>query len=412
MPTPPIQEAANLRSLDTLRAGAMLLGVLLHGLVPYLRDPVPHLLWAVRETDGGWTLDGLYWWIHGFRVPLFFFIAGLLAPRSLARRGAMGFARQRLVRLGLPLIVGLFTVVMPAMYLVWAWGWVRTGLAEPAHIMHVRFEHGLQQDLYGFAHLWFLQYLLIFSLIAAAFSGLLRTPGWVRRAVGRLHPIAVILLLALPTSTVIAVDPRPLTEFHNWFWPRGAEFVYHGWFYLAGWLVSGSIAKWREASVAVAAGCTATIAFVVVAAALYEGRTPSGIMRGFDGERAATSLFTWGMIAVCISWGLRCRPAKQGGVVRYFADRAYWIYVVHPPFVGLVQVALYGVPVPLWLKALTSCLLATGACLALYTLVWRPIWSRIGDRMGGGTSGRSGVNSPRAQTVAAPATHRHPATTP
>jgi glucan biosynthesis protein C len=406
-----MEEGANLRSLDALRAGAMLLGVLLHSIVPYLRDPVPHLLWAVRETDGGWWLDGLYWWIHGFRVPLFFFVAGLLAPRSLARRGAWDFARQRLIRLGLPLVVAMFTVVMPAMYLVWSWGWVRSGLAKPANILHVRFEHGIQQDLYGFAHLWFLQYLLIYSLIAAAVCGLLRTPTWLRVLIGRAPPIALVVLLAVPTSIIIAADPRPLTEFHNWFWPRGAEFVYHGWFYVAGWLVSGSVARWSGKGLTLGAGVLAGVAFIIIAAALYEGRAPSGAMRGFDVERAATSFFTWGMIAVCISWGLRRSPARAGGVVQYFADRAYWIYVLHPPIVGVVQVLLFGVAVPLWLKALVSCVVGTLVCLVLHTLVWKPLWGRfggliVGDREAGGAvlggaghKGRGGSAAANAATT-------------
>jgi hypothetical protein len=47
---------------------------------------------------------------------LFFLVVGSLTPKAMARRGAAGFLRERLVRLGLPLLVfilvlGQLTVV-------------------------------------------------------------------------------------------------------------------------------------------------------------------------------------------------------------------------------------------------------------------------------------------------------------
>jgi hypothetical protein len=45
-----------------------------------------------------------------FVMGSFFFIAGLLTPGSLARRGTSGFVRARLVRLGVPLVVWVLVI--------------------------------------------------------------------------------------------------------------------------------------------------------------------------------------------------------------------------------------------------------------------------------------------------------------
>ncbi|MEY3230979.1 MAG: hypothetical protein RL689_1068, partial [Planctomycetota bacterium] len=93
----------------------MLFGVALHALIPYMEQPVPHLLWPVREP-GGHAFDAMYWWIHGFRVQLFFLISGVLAAASMAKVGPATFARQRLGRLGVPLVAASVVVVAGMMY--------------------------------------------------------------------------------------------------------------------------------------------------------------------------------------------------------------------------------------------------------------------------------------------------------
>jgi peptidoglycan/LPS O-acetylase OafA/YrhL len=86
MSPPPVRHGPRFPALDAVRAVAMLFGVALHALIPYMEQPVPHLLWPVREP-GGLAFDAVYWWIHGFRVQLFFLISGVLAAASLAKVG-------------------------------------------------------------------------------------------------------------------------------------------------------------------------------------------------------------------------------------------------------------------------------------------------------------------------------------
>ena len=99
-----------LHHLDALRAIAMLLGVFLHAALAYL--PVD---WPVRDLEGdGAAAAGLgisVALIHGFRMPLFFFLSGYFTAMLRARRGIGGMLRQRAARIAIPLGLATLTIV-------------------------------------------------------------------------------------------------------------------------------------------------------------------------------------------------------------------------------------------------------------------------------------------------------------
>jgi fucose 4-O-acetylase-like acetyltransferase len=55
--------------LDAIRGFAMLLGIVLHAAIPFM----PY--WQDGDVGGGF-LSGLFEFIHGFRMPLFFILSG------------------------------------------------------------------------------------------------------------------------------------------------------------------------------------------------------------------------------------------------------------------------------------------------------------------------------------------------
>lgn len=370
------QVPAEFRRLDALRAIAMLLGVVLHTLIPYMGHPIEHLLWPVRDGAGGIAADGAYWWIHGFRVPLFFVVAGLLAAMAIDRHGPAVFLERRLKRIGLPLAAGI-VLVLPVMYFVWAWGWVESGLAEPMHILHIRFGHGMQKDLYGLAHLWFLEYLLLYSGVLYVWHTLVRAPG------GKLlEPLIAsnwrAVVLAVPTALLLFLDPRPLSEFYNWFWPRGSEFLYHGWFFVVGVAMAG----WRETLVQRTRRWPLDLlcsmpAFIAMWVLHNEGSAPARLMWA-----CAAGAFAWFSIFAWLGCFLNAwRDALPGRPS--IARPAYWVYVIHPPIVGALQIALLRLPLPWWSKAASIAAVTVAVCVWSYWYLWTPAWEwahRWGNR--------------------------------
>ena len=136
---------------DALRAGAMLLGIALHGTLFLLPDTI----WPV-QLDYDYEVEPArnpYVWllllIHGMRMPLFFMLSGFFTAMLWQSRGLRRLAEHRLKRIALPLLVGMFTVI-PATH------WLAAGSEfHPAAWPLVWLD--------GFYHLWFLWYLLLLA---------------------------------------------------------------------------------------------------------------------------------------------------------------------------------------------------------------------------------------------------------
>ena len=105
--------------------------------------------WNPRRTLTG----NLIAVIHGFRMPLFFLLSGFFSGMLWESRGLRRLWRHRLRRIGIPLLVGMFTVIPITV-------WLFMG-------SHFRLSYWPFAWFGGFAHLWFLWQLM---LMAAALS--------------------------------------------------------------------------------------------------------------------------------------------------------------------------------------------------------------------------------------------------
>lgn len=108
--TPAEQTLQREHGLDALRAGAMLLGIVLHSALAYTGGP-----WVVSDAANGPAMAAVVEIIHGFRMPLFFIVSGYFTQMLLMRSGLKAMMRHRLSRIGLPLLLSM-AAILP---LVW-----------------------------------------------------------------------------------------------------------------------------------------------------------------------------------------------------------------------------------------------------------------------------------------------------
>lgn len=100
--------------LDALRAIAMLLGIVLHGVLSFTSIP-----WAVHDRYQSEHYHVLFALLHGFRMPLFFMLSGYFTAMMWRKRGVTSLIQHRFRRIFLPLLVGCVTIV-PLMWAVMA----------------------------------------------------------------------------------------------------------------------------------------------------------------------------------------------------------------------------------------------------------------------------------------------------
>ena len=181
-----VGKAERIHYLDNLRALAMLLGVYLHGALAYA-EPA-RSVWIATNPEGSVAIDASIWWIHLFRMSLFFLLSGYFAKRIMQRKGLQAFLWNRMLRIALPFaLFWPFLMVAMTIVFIFAFSYVK----DPQGLMQVivaasRNGEAKSSTPYTTMHLWFLYYLLMFSLVAAVVSGwagwkcdwLFRRKGW------------------------------------------------------------------------------------------------------------------------------------------------------------------------------------------------------------------------------------------
>lgn len=93
--------------LDALRATAMLLGIVMHGLLSFFSNAY----WPAQDLRQHEAYEWANQAIHGFRMPLFFLISGYFTTMLWRRKGLGSLLLHRVQRILLPLVVGGIIII-------------------------------------------------------------------------------------------------------------------------------------------------------------------------------------------------------------------------------------------------------------------------------------------------------------
>ena len=346
--------------LDAIRVSAILL------LIPY------HAARYVQKGDGDPRIvDAVVWFVHAWHMPLFFAISGFLAASALRRSTAARQLRARFRRLGLPLAVGMLTVVPLANLLVIGAAalWPRKGELPPKRELDLGNVFSLTPR-----HLWFIAYLLLISLVAIGI--------WL--AIQRAPKVGIAIKASfnrLMTSwwgipTLAAISAAILITKTGWvaggsasnsLIPAPTLFAYFSFFFLFGWLLSGQSDLIGQLKRGAWLRLTAFLLFYDNGDFTGNVGTP-GVLAEID-ELRIYGLFTVGIVCWLTLfgiWGVLARYVRQESrVLRYLADASFWIYLVHIPFLVALQSSLsttgLGIPVRWGLTVAGTLALAVGS---------------------------------------------------
>ncbi|MDZ4355987.1 MAG: acyltransferase family protein [Variovorax sp.] len=394
-----------LHALDNLRALMMWLGIVLHVAINHLTVDSP-LPWRDPKTSP--VADLLLLFIHSFRMPVFFVLAGFFVALLVERRGANGMLKNRSLRLALP-----FAIFWPLLFAG------TTVLAMVYIHLTVRGVPGIDTALtparqpggspFNTMHLWFLYQLFWLSVLAWAGVRLQRfVPMQLRDAIARGFAVLAerrwgFVVLALPLAVTGAFHPSGLVMESGAFLPPFSEWVQSGLFFVFGWYLHRD----QERLLArFAARCTghalAGLVFFVATLALL------GAMRGPGAHRLphpefwiafAYNATSWLWSLALIGGFLRYLP-RQNAVLAYLSESSYWVYLVH--MLGTIGfgILLFNAPLGAVAKMGLNIAATSLAALASYQLLVRH--TVIGRLLNGQrAANRSSKKSTKARVFAA-----------
>ena len=356
----------------------------------YVKDQPPNL---------ALTLFVLFAGLWG--MPLLFVVSGLGAWYSLRSRTATGFIRERLTRLLVPFLVGLLLVVPPQVYYQQRFEQQDPGSYWQFYRDFFQVHLGLKfpwfirpddpPDLFEPAHLWFLYFLLIYSLLLL----LLYLRGDGRRLLERLASFCgkpwAIFLLALP----VAVIEAALGTEESGGWNRYAfiPFLLYG-FLLAADPRFGEAIR-RHARAALLVGIPAMVVLVGLGFYLTEvpGQDPAVAYDGWSVLwRFVKGIGAWAWIVVIMGAAMSLvrgrqqqpapavpgqhapadpaegTPTLRGRAIRYANQAVLPVYVLHQTVIVVIGFYVVQWDVGALVKYPVISLAALVATLLLYDL--------------------------------------------
>jgi peptidoglycan/LPS O-acetylase OafA/YrhL len=373
-----------LHALDAVRGLALLLGIVLHATLSFV--PASPRFWIIQDTHPSVALGLLSFAIHVFRMTTFFLMAGFFARMSFHRRGALGFVRDRLQRIGLPLEIFWPLVFLPiALVVIWAASFPNGGPIPGAS----RWPPVLPK--FPLAHLWFLYVLLELYVAALLLRGAvvwLDSSGAVRAALDRLftrimrNPFAP-LVLAIPIGIAFCLDPRWINVIGvrtpDQSLVTGAQaWIGYGTAFGVGWMLHRQVDLLRILERRWLVHLLLALGLILISYLL------SGVMLSAPGApKLPVSFATLRLVSAILYapaiWiatfavlGLALRfMSGFSPAWRYLADASYWLYLIHMPIVMALQVVQSQFHWPGLVKFFVILLVALPPMLASYHLLVR-----------------------------------------
>lgn len=332
-----MQAEDRLHYMDHLRALAMLAGVVFHAALAY--SPLMHPIWPTADTGRSIVVDGAAWFLHLFRMPLFFVVTGFFAAWLVARRGLGGLFRNRCARVLLPLLLFL-PLVTASMYGLTqhaaasvvhpspALAWLRTYIDQ----------HGTMPFVPGWAHLWFLFYLMLFTVLVwvASTLELRRIGDSLASLPATLLPALLPVWLALPLVWAGVPWPAP-----DALLPSLWALVFFGAYFALGYGMyrrADLLDRLRPLSSWLL--CGAVVAYALL---FWSSRGFTAAVRPSSWGHALLQAYAgcW-MTLWCVLAARRWLDGRNR-TLRWLADASYWVYLVHLPVLFAIQYGLLDV---------------------------------------------------------------------
>jgi glucans biosynthesis protein C len=361
-PTVPLTAARRLSYVDNLRTALTVLVIVHHCAIGYSNVPLWYYVEPAADASGT-LLDLLLLLNQSFFMGAFFLVSGFFVPGSYDRRGARRFLGERLLRLGVPLLLWLL-VLRPLV----SFGVYARDVEQPAELPY--WQYLLRPEP---GPMWFVEVLLVFSALYALCrlavgrraSGPPPAPA---RAPGAVAVVGFTVGLALVTYLWRIAVPMGVEVLGL---PTPAYLPQYAALFTVGLLAARR--GWLEALPRTAGRVGFAVAAVAAVALLLVVFTDEEAFLGRGTWPSLLAALCESSLAVGVIVGLlvlfRRRADHQGPVGRFLSAHAYAVYVIHPLVLVGLGYALGGVQAPAVVKFALLTALAVPVCWGVAYLV-------------------------------------------
>ncbi|MEV4112489.1 acyltransferase family protein [Nonomuraea sp. NPDC049695] len=339
-----------LHSIDNLRTVLTVLVVAHHVAVTYGNIPLWYYTEPAKDPSGG-LLDLLVTFNQAFFMGFFFLISGFFTPGSYDRKGSRAFVRDRLVRLGIPLL--LFILLLRPL----------VNFGDYARVDGMPYWKFYLRS-WDPGPMWFAEVLIVFALVYALWRSR-RAPLESRPAPLRFRSVALFVVglavatflwrIPVPTGTYVPVlglpTPNFLPQYVSMF-VLGCVAFRRGWF---------ETLPARAGRLGLVAAGVST-AVLLPPAVMTSGAVASALMAAWE------SAFAVSMV-IGLSVLFRERFAEQGPRGRFLSDHAFTVYIIHPLVLVAVAYALRPLEAIAIVKFAMALVVALPLCWGLAYLV-------------------------------------------
>ena len=346
-------------------------------------DPAP--FYHVRNADLSFGLLVACGFVSLWHMPLFFLLAGWSAASSLGARGTRGFVAERLRRLAIPLVTGVVLFGPVIKYLE-----LRSGL--DLNYAGLRVAPALQDgirsiipgglpvappfdetfgtflptffthlDRFTWSHLWFVAYLLTFTLLyLPAFRWCLRRPDRFG-GVGAWIVYSPVVPLVLIQLTLRRWWPGIYNLFDDW-----GNVAFYGVYLFAGVVLGSHPAleqhvhrQWKRALV------VGTITTVLLLLAVL------GVIHSDELLLAGAAVAGWCFVIAGLGIAKRL-VASSSPTLAYLSESAFPVYVLHQAAIVVPGFVIVQWPLGIATKLVLLMLVSIALTMATYHWVVRP----------------------------------------
>ncbi|WP_432663429.1 acyltransferase family protein [Wukongibacter baidiensis] len=317
----------------------------------------------VKNTGASWVLSlfiavTAYWF-----MPLLFYLAGASSWYALKKRTGAQYLKERFHRLFIPLIFGLIIIVPPQ-------GYIAKLTEKEFNSNYLEFLKSYFMDfsdLTGYfgsftpAHLWFILYLFVFSLVSLPLFKLIEKL--------QSSSLKIIDYLNSPLVLVMLFIPLTLTEALPG--PGGQNPFYYILIFILGYIMSLSEGMQKAIGKLKFKALIFLIVYIPIWFSVMINNSNTGTWSlTAIGIAFMKNLAVWLTLIVILGYG-RKHLSKKSKIISYMNEAAFPVYILHQTILVIVSFYMVRLSIAIYLKFIIIVVLSFIITILLYEVLKR-----------------------------------------